>query len=124
MPAPPKLTDEQRRAALEKAAEARRVRAELKSLIKMGSLTISEVLEKSDSNEIVSRTKVLAVLESMPKIGKVKARRIMKEIGMTLIWKEQVDFLLTLLWALSLQKGLYRKVMNRTIRISLKKIRV
>ena len=81
MPAPPKLTDEQRRAALEKAAEARRVRAELKSLIKMGSLTISEVLEKSDSNEIVSRTKVLAVLESLPQIGNVKARRIMKEIG-------------------------------------------
>ena len=81
MPAPPKLTDEQRRAALEKAAEARRVRAELKALIKMGSLSISEVLEKSDSNEIISRTKVLAVLESMPKIGKVKARRIMKEIG-------------------------------------------
>ena len=43
MPAPPKLTDEQRRAALEKAAEARRVRAELKALIKMGSLSISEV---------------------------------------------------------------------------------
>ena len=81
MPAPPKLTAEQRRAALEKAAEARRVRAELKALIKKGSLTISEVLEKSDSNEIVSRTKVLAVLESMPKIGKVKARRIMKAIG-------------------------------------------
>ena len=35
MPAPPKLTDAQRRAALEKAAEARRVRAELKALIKM-----------------------------------------------------------------------------------------
>ena len=81
MPAPPKLTDEQRRAALEKAAEARRVRAELKALIKMGSLTISEVLDKSDTNEIISRTKVLAVLESMPKIGKVKARRIMKDIG-------------------------------------------
>ena len=79
MPAPPKLTDEQRRAALEKAAEARRVRAELKALIKMGSLTISEVLDKSDTNEIISRTKVLAVLESMPKIG--KARRIMKDIG-------------------------------------------
>ena len=47
----------------------------------MGSLTISEVLDKSDTNEIISRTKVLAVLESMPKIGKVKARRIMKDIG-------------------------------------------
>ncbi len=81
MPSPPKLTDAQRRAALEKAAEARRVRADLKALIKMGSLTIVDVLEQSDTNEIVSRTKVLAVLESMPKIGKVKARRIMQEIG-------------------------------------------
>ena len=81
MPAPPKLTDAQRRAALEKAAEARRVRAELKALIKMGSRTITDVLELADTNEIVSRTKVLAVLESMPKIGKVKARKIMREIG-------------------------------------------
>ena len=81
MPAPPKLTDAQRRAALEKAAEARRVRAELKALIKMGSRTITDVLDMADTNEIVSRTKVLAVLESMPKIGKVKARKIMREIG-------------------------------------------
>ncbi|MEC7844130.1 MAG: integration host factor, actinobacterial type [Actinomycetota bacterium] len=81
MPAPPKLTDAQRRAALEKAAEARRVRAELKALIKMGSRNIHDVLELSDTNEIISRTKVLAILESMPKIGKVKARRIMQEIG-------------------------------------------
>jgi|TARA_B100000902_G_scaffold34208_1_gene41188 hypothetical protein len=81
MPAPPKLTDAQRRAALEKAAEARRVRAELKALIKMGSRSIQDVLELSDTNEIISRTKVLAILESMPKIGKVKARRIMQEIG-------------------------------------------
>ena len=81
MPAPPKLTDAQRRAALEKAAEARRVRAELKALIKMGSRTITDVLDMADTNEIVSRTKVLAVLASMPKIGKVKARKIMREIG-------------------------------------------
>ena len=81
MPAPPKLTDAQRRAALEKAAEARRVRAALKALIKMGSRTITDVLDMADTNEIVSRTKVLAVLESMPKIGKVKARKIMREIG-------------------------------------------
>ena len=81
MPAPPKLTDAQRRAALKKAAEARRVRAELKALVKMGSRNIQDVLELSDTNEIISRTKVLAILESMPKIGKVKARRIMQEIG-------------------------------------------
>ena len=81
MASPPKLTDEQRKAALEKAAEARRVRAELKARIKMGSLSLRQVLEISDQNEIVSRTKVLAILESMPKIGKVKARRLMESIG-------------------------------------------
>ena len=47
----------------------------------MGSRTITDVLDMADTNEIVSRTKVLAVLESMPKIGKVKARKIMREIG-------------------------------------------
>ncbi|MEC8985903.1 MAG: integration host factor, actinobacterial type [Actinomycetota bacterium] len=81
MASPPKLTDAQRKAALEKAAEARRVRAEVKALIKMGSLTLRQVLDMSDENEIVSRTKVLAILESMPKIGKVKARRLMESIG-------------------------------------------
>ena len=81
MASPPKPTDAQRKAALEKAAEARRVRAEVKALIKMGSLTLRQVLDMSDENEIVSRTKVLAILESMPKIGKVKARRLMESIG-------------------------------------------
>ena len=81
MASPPKLTDAQRKAALEKAAEARRVRAEVKALIKMGSLTLRQVLDMSDENEIVSRTKVLAILESMPKIGKVKGRRLMESIG-------------------------------------------
>jgi hypothetical protein len=81
MPSPPQLTDAQRKAALEKAAEARKVRAELKAHIKMGSLSMRQILEISDENEIICRTKVLAILESMPKIGKVKARRIMGKIG-------------------------------------------
>jgi ribosomal protein S13 len=60
MPQPPTLTPEQREAALAKAAEARRARAELKEKLKM---------------------KVLAVLESLPGVGKVRARRTMEEIG-------------------------------------------
>mgnify|MGYP007051340681 len=50
----PQLTDEQRRAALVKAAEARRVRAEIKNLLKMGSISLSELLERSDAEVIVS----------------------------------------------------------------------
>jgi len=79
----PELTDEQRRAALAKAAEARRVRAEIKELLKMGSLTLSELLDRADGDPIVAKMKVVAVLESLPKLGKVKARRTMEEIGIS-----------------------------------------
>ncbi len=41
----------------------------------MGSLTLSELLDQADGNDIVGKMKVLAVLESLPGVGKVKARR-------------------------------------------------
>lgn len=81
MPLPPTLSDEQRKAALEKAAEARRVRAEIKEKLKMGSTTLDELLTRADGDEMVGKMKVLAVLESLPGVGKVKARRAMEEIG-------------------------------------------
>lgn len=81
MPQPPDLTPEQREAALAKAAEARRARAELKEKLKMGSLTLSELLQQADANDTVGKMKVLAVLESLPGVGKVRARRAMEEIG-------------------------------------------
>ena len=79
----PQLTDEQRRQALLKAAEARRVRAEVKERLKMGSLTVVGLLDRADDDEVLARMKVLAVLESLPKLGKVKARRAMEEIGIS-----------------------------------------
>ena len=79
----PQLTDEQRRAALAKAAEARRVRAEIKNRLKMGSLSLPELLEQADDDIILAKMKVLAVLESLPKLGKVKARRTMDEVGIS-----------------------------------------
>ena len=78
---PPSLTSEQRQAALEKAAEVRKERSELKSRLKMGSITFSEVLEMAETDEVVAKTKVLSVLESLPGVGKVKARRTMEDIG-------------------------------------------
>jgi len=47
----------------------------------MGSITFRELLDEADTNELIARTKVLAVLESLPGVGKVKARRTMKEVG-------------------------------------------
>jgi transposase len=83
MPTPPVLTADQRQAALEKAALARRVRAELKERLKMGSLSFDDLLKQAEKDEIVGKMKVLAMLESLPGLGKVKARRIMEEIGIS-----------------------------------------
>ena len=80
MPQPPSLTPEQRQAALAKAAEARRARAELKERLKMGVLTLPELLDQAENDDMVAKMKVLAVLESLPGVGKVKARRTMEEI--------------------------------------------
>ena len=81
MATPPQLTPEQRTAALRKAAEARAARAELKERLKLGSMTIAQVLERADTDVTVGKLKVLALLESLPGVGKVKARRLMEEIG-------------------------------------------
>jgi hypothetical protein len=83
MPLPPSLSPDQRQAALEKAAAARRLRAELKEKLKMGSLTLKELLDQSANDEVVAKMKVVSVLESLPGLGKVKARRLMEEIGIS-----------------------------------------
>lgn len=81
MPQPPSLTPEQRTAALAKAAEARRARAEIKERLKMGSVSFRQVLIDAETDEMIGGIKVLAILESLPGVGKVKARRTMDEIG-------------------------------------------
>ena len=79
MATPPQLTPEQRAAALEKAAEARAARAEIKARLKMGSMSLEEALDSDDPN--VGKLKVVSMLEALPGVGKVKARRLMEEIG-------------------------------------------
>lgn len=81
MPLPPALSPEARQAALEKAAEARRIRAEVKEKLKMGSTTLAELFDLATRDEVVAKIKVLAVLESLPGVGKVGARRTMSDIG-------------------------------------------
>ena len=47
----PQLTDEQRAAALEKAAAARRIRAELKDRLKRGGTNLKQVLKDAETDE-------------------------------------------------------------------------
>lgn len=78
---PPQLTDDARRAALAKAAAVRRARADLKVQLKAGDVSLASLIEQADSDDVVGKMKVLAVLEALPGVGKVKARRTMDEVG-------------------------------------------
>ncbi len=49
----------------------------------MGSVTLPEVLAQAKGDDVVGKLKVLALLESLPGVGKVQARRIMEEIGIS-----------------------------------------
>ena len=60
------LTEEQRAAALEKAAAARRTRADLRERLRRGDTTVAEVLAKADEDEVLGKLKVTALLEALP----------------------------------------------------------
>ena len=79
--APPKLTAEQRATALEKAARARRVRSEMKDLLKSGEVTFPALLERASTDELIDGMKVFAALSAMPGTGKIKAKRMMEELN-------------------------------------------
>lgn len=77
----PSLTPEQRAAALEKAAAARRERAEVKNRLKHSGASLTTVVRDGQKNEVIGKMKVLALLESMPGVGKIRAKQIMERLG-------------------------------------------
>jgi len=76
----PTLSPEQRAAALAKAAEVRKARAELKEKLKKGELTLAELLDKAEQDDVVGKLKVSSVLQALPGIGKVKAVQTMEKL--------------------------------------------
>ncbi len=79
----PSLTPEQRAAALEKAAVVRRERAEVKNRLKYSQGSLADVIKDGQDNAVVGKMKVSALLEAMPGVGKVRARQIMEEVGIS-----------------------------------------
>ncbi|SES40468.1 Ribosomal protein S13/S18 [Pedococcus cremeus] len=79
----PPLTPEQRAAALEKAAVARRERAAVKNRLKYAQGSLKDVIADGKDNDVVGKMKVSALLESMPGVGRVRARQIMEEVGIS-----------------------------------------
>jgi len=79
----PPLTPEQRAAALAKAAVARRERAAAKNRLKYSQGSLADVIQEGRDNEIIGKMKVSALLESMPGVGRIRARQIMDEVGIS-----------------------------------------
>ena len=77
----PPLTPEQRQAALAKAAASRRERAEVKNRLKNSGASIADVLSEGAQNDVIGKMRVIDLLQSMPGLGKVRARQTMERLG-------------------------------------------
>ena len=81
MGAPPNLTPDQRRAALAKAATARRERAEFKLAVKNGTARWLDALDSE--SEALQRLRVRELIESIPGLGEIRATSIMERAGIS-----------------------------------------
>lgn len=75
----PVLTDEQRRAALERAMEARMARGSLKKALKAGTVTPGYVMAQPEAK----RMRVFDLMRALPGIGRAGAERGMRELRMS-----------------------------------------
>lgn len=79
----PSLTPEERSAALEKAAAARRTRAELREQLKQSKVSLPDVFAAGERDDAIGKMRVSAVLESLPGVGKIRAQRIMERLSIS-----------------------------------------
>ena len=79
----PRLTPEQRQANLDKAAASRRERAEVKNRLKHSGGSIMDVLQRGQENDVIGKMRVVDLLQSMPGLGKVRARQMMERLGIS-----------------------------------------
>ncbi|HOB91274.1 MAG TPA: integration host factor, actinobacterial type [Bacillota bacterium] len=77
----PKLTPAEKAAALKKAQEVRSKRSQMRAKLKSGELTLDQVLAGAKDDEVIARMKVAYLLESLPRIGKIRSRKLMQDIG-------------------------------------------
>ena len=74
----PALTAQQRADALAKAQRARKARAELLAGLKAGTVQLPEVFERAETDEVVRKTRIIAVIKALPGVGPVRAAELMR----------------------------------------------
>ena len=77
---PPQLTAEQRQQALLKAANSRKRRAEVKSKMKNGEVSIDDILLLATTEDAIAKMRVKELLESLSGVGKVRAQSLMERL--------------------------------------------
>ncbi len=80
MPIPPKLTAQQRAAALAKSTASRQVRAAVKARVKLGELSLSAVFELAQNDEAIAKMRVAELLESFAGVGKIRALTMLERL--------------------------------------------
>ena len=89
MGAPPQLTPEERANALAKAKFSRQVRAGVKLRIKDQELSIAQVLEIARDDEAIAKMRVLELVESVPGMGKIRAKALLERLHISLTRRVQ-----------------------------------
>lgn len=77
---PPHLTSEERSRALAAASASRKARSLLKARVRSGEIGVLEVLELARTDLIISKMRVVELLESLPGVGKIRAAALMEKL--------------------------------------------
>ena len=76
----PQLTTEQLEAARAAATEARRKRADLKSKVRSGDLSLGQALETAAGDDVLAHVKVVDLLKALPRVGEKRAGMVMARL--------------------------------------------
>jgi len=76
----PNRTPEQRQQALRKAVPAGTARKQLEAIAR-GQQTLPAVLERAKSDPVIGKTRVAALLKSLPGYGPAKVAALMEQTG-------------------------------------------
>lgn len=78
---PPVKTSAERSATIKRARAIRNEMADVRVHLASGSLLLTDALSNPNPDAAVNRLYVVKLLESLPEVGKVRARRVMSDIG-------------------------------------------
>ena len=82
MPLPPPLTEEQTTSGAREGGDRSAEASRAQGTVEERATSLRELIERT-GDEIVGKMKVSAVLESLPGVGRVRARKIMERLDIS-----------------------------------------